>query len=85
MAEPFSAVPTPFVVQAGARRWWGNCVWDALGILAMLRADGQVLTSCGCCGRAMTLEVQDGALRDAPGVVHYAIPARDWWRDVVFT
>ena len=85
MAEPFSAVPTPFVVQTGARRWWGNCVWDALGILAMLPADGQVVTSCGCCGLAMTLEVVDGALRAAPGVVHYAIPARDWWKDVVFT
>jgi hypothetical protein len=85
MAEPFSAVPTPFVVQIGARRWWGNCIWDALGIAAMLRADAHVLTSCGCCGLAMPLEVRDGALRDAPGIAHYAVPARDWWKDVVFT
>src|SRR6186713_2429018 len=34
MANPFSAVPTPFVVTIGERSWWGNCIWDALGIAA---------------------------------------------------
>jgi hypothetical protein len=37
MAEPFSAVPTSFLVGSGERRWWGNCIWDALAILALLR------------------------------------------------
>ncbi len=34
MAEPFSAVPTSFAVRAEGSQWWGNCIWDALGILA---------------------------------------------------
>lgn len=33
MAEPFSAVPTPFTVEVGTQWWWGNCIWDALGVL----------------------------------------------------
>lgn len=86
MAEPFSAVPTPFTVEVGAQRWWGNCIWDALGIPAMLRQDARVVTACGCCNEAMTLEVRDGMLRQPhAGVVHFAIPARAWWKDVVFT
>jgi hypothetical protein len=86
MAEPFSAVPTPFTVEVGAQRWWGNCIWDALGIPAMLRQDARVVTACGCCNEAMTLEVRDGILRRPyAGVVHFAIPARAWWTDVVFT
>ena len=28
MAEPFSAVPTSFLVGSGERRWWGNCSAD---------------------------------------------------------
>jgi hypothetical protein len=36
MANPFSAVPTPFIVRAGALQWYGNCIWDAMGIAAML-------------------------------------------------
>jgi hypothetical protein len=86
MAEPFSAVPTPFIVEIGAQSWWGNCIWDALGIAAMLGQDARVVTACGCCSEAMTLEVRDGILRRPyAGVVHFAIPARAWWTDVVFT
>jgi Alkylmercury lyase len=43
MANPFSAVPTPFVAEVEGRRWFGNCIWDCLGIIAMLHADGRVL------------------------------------------
>lgn len=85
MAEPFSAVPTPFTVEVGTQWWWGNCLWDALGIPAMLKQDACIVTACGCCNEAMRLEVRNGTLLKAPGVVHFAIPAREWWKDVVFT
>lgn len=84
MAEPFSAVPTPFVVEVGNHSWWGNCMWDALGILAMLQEDGRVLTACGCCNDAMQVEVRAGNLVDASGCVHIALPPREWWKDVAF-
>src|SRR3712207_8826731 len=40
MAAPFSAVPTPFGVEAAGRRWHANCAWDAFGGCAALHADG---------------------------------------------
>jgi hypothetical protein len=43
MANPFSAVPTPFLAEVGGRRWFGNCIWEALGIIATLHADGRVV------------------------------------------
>jgi hypothetical protein len=85
MVNPFSCVPTPFRVEAGNQSWWGNCIWDALGILAMLRQDGQVVTSCGCCNDPLTLTVRNGTLTAAMGIVHFALPASDWWKDIVFT
>ncbi len=84
MAEPFSAVPTAFEVECGEKSWWGNCIWDALGIPAMLGRDARVHTSCGDCSEAMRLDVEDGELLPANGVVHYAVPAHRWWQDVVF-
>lgn len=84
MAEPFSAVPTAFYVEVGAHAWWGNCIWDALGIPAMLKQDARVVTACGCCNDAMTVEIRDGELINASGVVHFAIPPKDWWQNVVF-
>jgi hypothetical protein len=85
MANPFSAVPTPFQVEAGGRVYWGNCVWDALGILAMLKGDGRVLASCGDCNAALTLAVRDGSVVDPPGVAHFSVPAKRWWDNIVFT
>ena len=84
MAEPFSAVPTSFQVEVGNRSWWGNCIWDALGIPAMLHGDARVITACGCCNDSMALEVKDGSLMAASGIVHFAIPPQDWWKNVVF-
>ena len=84
MAEPFSAVPTAFSVEVGSQAWWGNCIWDALGILAMLQEDGRVVTACGCCNDAMHIEIRNGHLIDASGCVHMALPPKDWWKDVVF-
>ena len=47
MAAPLSAVPTPHVVRmADGRSHYGNCVWDALGVIAMLGIDGEVETVC---------------------------------------
>src|SRR6476646_8239701 len=42
MAMPFSAVPTPFVVESGGIRAYANCMWDELGIPAMLHADATI-------------------------------------------
>lgn len=84
MANPFSAVPTSFAVYANQCLYYGNCIWDALGIPAMLCADARIDASCGCCGESMQLDVTAGELAPVDGVVHFAIPAHRWWDDVVF-
>jgi hypothetical protein len=85
MGEPFSAVPTSFGVHAAdGRRWWGNCIWDAFGILGLLGCDGAVETPCPDCEIQLRVEVRDGVL-SGDGVVHFAVPAGEWWRDIGFT
>jgi Alkylmercury lyase len=84
MANPFSAVPTPFLVRAGDQSYYGNCIWDAMGIPAMLDKGARIETSCGCCRTAMELSVENGALVEASGLIHFAIPAVHWWDDIVF-
>jgi hypothetical protein len=84
-AAPFSAVPTAFPVKVGNRSYYGNCIWDALGIPAMLGQDARIDASCGCCNLEMTLSVNRGRLQGARGITHIAVPARDWYQDIVFT
>lgn len=84
MANPFSAVPTPFLVQVGDKSYFGNCIWDAMGIPAMLKQDALIKASCGDCGTAMSLRIKSGSLEQAEGLAHFAIPAAHWWDDIVF-
>jgi alkylmercury lyase-like protein len=86
MANPLSAVPTRFrVVTDDGRSWWGNCVWDGLGVLAMVGADGMVDTSCPDCGAKIELRVEDGELQPVDAVIHFAVPAARWWENIGFT
>lgn len=84
MANPFSAVPTPFLVKAAGRSYYGNCIWDAMGIPAMLKCNATIEASCGCCSTAMSLNIMNGSLEETRGIAHFAIPAARWWDDIVF-
>ena len=83
-AAPFSCIPTAFPVMVGKKSWFGNCIWDALGISAALNKDVRIGASCGCCNLDMPIAIQRGKLRAGEGIIHIAVPARDWYRDVVF-
>jgi Alkylmercury lyase len=84
MANPFSAIPTPFEVEVGERRYFGNCIWDALGIPACLHADGTIRTRCADCSEPMSLDVRGGSLgpSDEGGLIHFSVPAVHWWDDI---
>ncbi len=83
MASPFSAIPTPFEVEVGDRRYFGNCIWDALGIPVCLKTDGRIHTSCPDCSEPLSLDVRDGLLgASADHVIHFEVPAARWWDDI---
>jgi hypothetical protein len=84
MAAPFSGVPTLFTVLANGISYFANCIWDALGVAAMLQADARIETTCDDCGTASSLRVENGAVV-GDGIVHFAVPARRWWDDILFT
>jgi len=85
MLNPFSCVPSAYRVHADGRWWYGNCAWDAFGILGALKADGRIETSCPDCGDPIVVEVRDGRPDDSRLVFHCMVPARQWWDDIVFT
>jgi Alkylmercury lyase len=85
MANPFSAVPTPYRVHAGGRWWYGNCAWDAFGICAALHTDGQIEATCPDCGDALHITVRGGRPDRQDLLFHCLVPAAQWWDDIVFT
>ena len=85
MANPFSAVPTAYRVQASGRSWFANCAWDAFGICAALHVDGAFDTSCPDCGDAIAVRVLDRQPSDTSLLFHCLVPASRWWNDIVIT
>jgi hypothetical protein len=85
MASPLSAVPTPFLVETERGSFYGNCIWDALGTVAMLGRNGRVETRCPDCREPLVFSVTAGELEPVDAVVHYAVPAARWWDDIGFS
>jgi hypothetical protein len=85
MAPPFSGVETQHEVTTDGKRFFANCAWDSLGILAALHAQGEVRTRCEQTREPIAIRVtRDGPL-PAECVAHFAVPAARWWQDIVFT
>ena len=82
-ANPFCAVPSGFRVEVDGKRYWGICAWDALGIVAALGAQEATLTApCGDCGELLQLHVTGGQLARSESLIHFAVPAREWWKNI---
>ena len=88
MAFPFSAVATPFAVEARGRSYFANCSWDAIAFHAMLGDEVRVTSACHHCARPIEVLMADGAARrvgPASAIVHLGLPPRRWWEDIVTT
>jgi hypothetical protein len=88
VAHPFATAPTPFVVRRGRRSWWCPCAWCSLGAAGLLD-DGTepvtITTTLGGEGPQVTLTIVDGDLRDDDYVVHFPVPMRRAWDNVIHT
>jgi Alkylmercury lyase len=85
MANPFSAVPTSFRVEAAGRSWYANCGWDAFGIGAALGADSTIRSTCPDCGDAIVINVADAHPDNDTMRFHVLVPAGQWWDDIGYT
>ena len=54
MAHPFANHTDGARVDAGGRTWWGNCAWDAFGIVAALDLRDATITAQGITLRPAT-------------------------------
>jgi hypothetical protein len=85
MAPPFSGVETSFRVKVQGNVYSANCAWDALGIAAALQADAIIEAADGYSGEPLMLEVRNGQPVPEACVIHFAVPAAQWWDDILYT
>lgn len=85
MAPPFSGVPTQHVSVVGGKRYFANCAWDSLGVIAALQQPGVVHSRCEHSGEPLHLEVGLDGPEPSTWLFHCLVPAAKWWDDIVFT
>jgi hypothetical protein len=88
MASPLSGVATPYSVSVDGHMLplFANCAWDSLGIPAMLRADARVHAHDTLSGDLLHYAIADGQLvADTGLLVHFAVPFKHWYDDLILT
>jgi hypothetical protein len=85
MAPPFSGVETQHRIHVGERLYYGNCAWDAFGVVAALGGHGRVESRCEASGEPLIPSLTPSGPSDSSWRFHVVVPAAQWWNDIVFT
>ena len=85
MANPLSAVATGFRARVDGVWLHANCAWDAPGIPAMLGCDAEIEAYYSPCDEPVAFRVRAGDLQAPKALVHFALPFRRWYDDLVET
>jgi hypothetical protein len=85
MAMPFSGIATQHRVRVDGKEYFANCAWDALGVIAALQRPGAVLSRCEQTLEPIEFAVGENGPAPELCVIHFAVPAAHWWKDIVFT
>ena len=83
--HPFSLAPTNFLVTSKAGIWWGNCAWCSLGIAALLNEDVTITTRIAAYDKQITIQIQAGELKERDLYIHFPIPMKNAWDNVIYT
>jgi Alkylmercury lyase len=85
MANPFSAVETPFKVYANGKTYFANCAWDSLGIPAALHVDAEIEATCSQSGQPIRLSIKNRKVSSSDALAHFLVPFQEWYDDLIFT
>jgi hypothetical protein len=83
IAHPFSTAPTGVWVGAEERGWWAPCLWCAAGVVALAAPDATIHARLGGESQEARIEIRGGACVSDDFFVHFAMPPREAWSNVV--
>lgn len=86
MLNPFSGVETSHIVKTQGHTYYANCAWDLFGIAVVLKTPYASLeTRCPESREPITVELEAGRITKGDGIVHFLVPFKDWYEDLVYT
>ncbi|OJJ14594.1 hypothetical protein BKI52_41915 [marine bacterium AO1-C] len=86
VAHPFALFPTLFWVTSDDKSWYSNCTWCSFGIAALCQPkDVQIHTKLSGEKEAATIHIVNGEVQEKDWLVHFPIPAKKFWNNVIYT
>ena len=85
MAGPFAGEETGYRVSGKRATWFANCAWDMLGVAMIAREWVSIDARCGDCDEPIRVSTDHESPLRENLVVHFLLPARQWYDDVGFT
>jgi hypothetical protein len=85
MAPPFAGVPTQHRAAVEGKEYFGNCAWDAFGVVSALGGAGEVRSRCEHTLEPLHLHLTPEGPPPSAWRFHCVVPAAEWWNDIGFT
>jgi len=88
MANPFSAVSTPFRVYFGSARYFANCAWDSVAIHVMIDKEARIESFCHHCADSIEIDMADGKVKSSSPpspIIFLSVPVAKWYDDLINT
>jgi hypothetical protein len=88
MANPYSAIPTPFRVYVGTRRYYANCAWDSVALHVMLDLDARVESFCHHCAEPIEISLRRGGASSSKPpspLILLSTPVSKWYDNLIDT
>jgi len=79
IANPLSALETTYITHVQGHRYYANCGWDMLGL-----SEARIEVHCTDCNQLTSITLQDDTVL-GQGIVHFLVPAREWYEDLIYT
>ncbi|MEM7371751.1 MAG: alkylmercury lyase family protein [Bacteroidota bacterium] len=85
VAHPFALFPTLFWVESEHQSWYGNCSWCSFGVAALVGDKVRIHTKLNGTIDPLIIHIREGNVQEAELVVHFPVPAKRFWDNVVYT
>jgi len=88
MANPYSAITTPFRVYVGTKRYYANCAWDSVALHVMLDLDARVESFCHHCAEPIEISLRDGEVsfcKPSSPLIFLSTPVSKWYDNLINT
>jgi len=88
MANPFSAVSTPFRVHINGTRYFANCAWDTIALHVMLEKETLVESFCHHCAESIEIRLVGSEVKSSKPstpLIYLSMPVAKWYDNLINT